>query len=105
MTTTFKQSGANGILTMQYTAPLATIAAVMDDACHALWDRGMGEHGTEDNPITYAQLTLAQKEAVIDTYTAQVYLGLAKQYKSDLDAQSARAAAELEAKTRYNLGG
>lgn len=105
MATTFKQSGANGILTMQYTAPLASIAAVMDDACHQLWDRGMGEHGTEERPVTYAQLTLAQKEAIVDAYTVEVYLGLAKQFKSDLDAQAARDAAAQEAKTRYNLGG
>ena len=105
MATTFKQSGTNGILTMQYTAPLASIAAVMDDACHQLWDRGLGDHGTEEQPKTYEQLTLAQKEKIVDAYTVQVYLELAKQYKSDLDAQAARDAAAEEAKTRYNLGG
>lgn len=104
MATTFKVSGANATLSMIYTAPTATIAAVMDDACHALWDRGLGEHGTEENPVTYNQLTLAQKEAVIDAYTVHVYLGLAKQYKSDFDAQAARDAAALEAATRYKLG-
>lgn len=104
MATTFKQSGTNGILTMQYTAPLAAITAVMNDACHEIWNR-TGDKGTPQQPKTYEQLTLAQKEAIVDAYTVQIYLGLAKQFKSDLDAQAARDAAELEAKTRYNLGG
>jgi hypothetical protein len=50
-------------------------------------------------------LTLAEKTKIVDDYTVQTYLNLAKQYKSDADAQAARDAAELAAKARYNLGG
>ena len=105
MATTFTVNGANATLSMIYTAPTASISAVMDDAAHALFDRGAGNHGTEEAPRTYAQLTLAEKTKIVDDYTVSVYLGLAKQYKSDADAQAARDAAALAANTRYNLGG
>ena len=104
MTTTFTVNGANATLSMIYTAPTATISAVMDDAAHALFDRGMGNHGTAEAPRTYAQLSLAEKAAIVDTYNVQTWLGLAKQYKSDLDAQAARDAALVASTTRYNLG-
>jgi hypothetical protein len=104
MTTTFTVNGANATLKMEYTAPTATISAVMDDACHALFDRGAGNHG-EDGLRLYSTLTLAEKTKIVDDYTVQTYLNLAKQYKSDADAQAARDAAELAAKARYNLGG
>ena len=105
MTTTFTVNGANATLSMIYTAPTATISNVMDDACHALFDRGAGNHGTEEAPRLYSALTLAEKTKIVDDYTVQTYLNLAKQYKSDADAQAARDAAELAAKARYNLGG
>ena len=104
MATTFTVNGANATLSMIYTAPTATISNVMDDACHALFDRGAGNHG-EDGLRLYSTLTLAEKTKIVDDYTVSVYLGLAKQYKSDADAQAARDAAALAAATRYNLGG
>jgi len=103
MTTTFTTSGANSTLTIKFSAPTGKISAVLNDAVHELWKRGLGPHGTEEIPIAYDQLTLAQKEIIVDDYTRSIFINLAVNYKAALDAKAASDAVIANASTNYGL--
>ena len=102
MTTTFTTSGANSTLSMTYTAPTAQISSVMDKAANALYMRGAGS--VTDAPV-YGTLTLAQKTALVDVYTRDVYINLARQFDAEQAAETARLAALAASQTGYGLGG
>ena len=104
MTTTYTATATTGTLTIKYVYDKAQIESVLVDACHYLWDHGQGPHGTEEEPITFAQLTVGQMEVMIDSHVRQVLIDAASTYKSLADQEAARAAAALAANTTYKLG-
>jgi hypothetical protein len=86
---------------MSYTAPTAQISAVMDKAANALYLRGAGS--TQDAPA-YSTLSLTQKTALVDAYTRDIFINLARQFDSDQQAEVARLTALNASKTGYGLG-
>jgi hypothetical protein len=100
MTGSFTVSGGNTTVTFEYTALTAKVQDVVGDASHLLWDRGYGDHGTEESPILFADLTNQQKLNIVDLHVKNVMLDLANTFKS-LDAQ--RIARETEAQDEYTF--
>jgi len=76
-----------------YSATTAIIDKKADQAVHYLFDVGHGNHGTEAAPRTYADLSLAEKLAILDQYVLRVILDTSKSYKANTDANAARDAA------------
>jgi hypothetical protein len=76
-----------------YFATTAVIDKKADQAAHYLFDVGLGNHGTLEAPRTYADLTLAEKLAILDQHVLSVVLDASKSYKANADAEAARAAA------------
>jgi len=48
-------------------------------AAEWLYDGGMGDHGTEESPRTFASQSTAERLLIIETYLRQVILGLSRQ--------------------------
>jgi len=77
----------------QYSAATAIIDKKADQAAHYLFDVGYGNHGTEEAPRTYADLSPAEKLAILDKHVLSVILDASKSYKANTDANTARDAA------------
>ena len=77
----------------QYSATTTIVDKKADQAAHYLFDVGMGDHGTEEAPRTYADLSLAEKLAILDKYVLGSILEASKSYKANTDANAARDAA------------
>jgi len=101
MAGTFEVSGANTIIRFEYEASTAMLQKVVGDAAEYLFDHGKGDHGDEENPIVFADLTNQDKLDLIDEYhIRQGTLNMAKTFKSNRDQTIAR---ELAAQEEYNL--
>ena len=77
----------------QYSATTALIDKKADQAAHYLFDVGMGNHGTPEAPRVYADLSAAEKLAILDKYVISTILDASKSYKANVDANAARDAA------------
>jgi hypothetical protein len=104
MTTTYTATTTTGALTIKYVYDKAQIESVLVGACHYLWDHGQGPHGTDEAPVTFEQLTVAQMEQMIDDHVRDVLINAASTYKSLAGQDAARVAAALAATTTYKLG-
>lgn len=96
-------TGANTTYKFEWTKATASIDAIADAAAHYLWDHGYGDHGAEEAPILYSDLTVAQKLAILNAHLAKVLTDAATTYKSNTDQDEARIAADEYAKTNYTL--
>lgn len=81
-------------------AVTAKVQSVMGDAAHLLFDRGMGDHGTEETPIVFDDLTNQEKLDIVDRYVWRGVLALANSYKSE---EAQRIARETEAADPYDF--
>ena len=89
MAATFKVEGTDLRVTFTYIAPLAKMQEVSEDAAHYLWDHGYGDHGTEEAPIVFDDLTNNQKLALLDYHVRKVIIEVAKDYHvNDLQLQA-----------------
>lgn len=77
----------------EYFATTAVIDKKADQAAHYLFDLGLGNHGTPEEPKTYADLSAAEKLVVLDAHVLRVILDASKAYKANLDQKVARDAA------------
>lgn len=71
----------------------AVIDRKVDQSAHYLFNLGFGDHGTEENPRTYSDLSLAEKLVILDEDYTRHTLNQSKSYKANLDADAARDAA------------
>ena len=74
-----------------YTATTAKIVEVLSDASEALFDRGLGDHGTEEAPIVFADLTNQDRLDIVDGYLKNVIVNMANDFK----LKSAKDAVEV----------
>ena len=54
---------------------------LLEDFAEYLWNHGYGNHGTEEEPIEFADLTTAQKLALLDAHIIRVALDCAADTK------------------------
>ena len=88
----------NGDVTVkfEYTSTQEKILTTITDAAHFLWVVGWGDHGTEEVPIEFGNLTSQQKLDVVDAYIRKTILDMAKTYTSVFAQDEARILAEQE---------
>ncbi len=88
------QYAGNGETTVNfdYTATTAKIVAVIGDTAEALFDRGRGDHGTEEEPIVFGDLSNQDKLDIVDEYVKDVIVNMANQKLLD----KAKDAVEVE---------
>jgi hypothetical protein len=103
MTASFTVQGANLKITFTYTAPLAQMTDIATAAAHKLYDQMnfIPGNGTPSKP--FADLTDAEKLALLDARIVQDFTQLAKQYYIDSTVQAANVAAVNKANTDYTL--
>ncbi len=68
--------------------------AVVVDAAHYLFDLGRGDHGTEEDPKTFTDLSDADRLTLVTDHQKQVIVDAANTYVSNRDQTVAREAAE-----------
>ena len=100
MTSKFTVVGTDTKITFDYTAPTARIQKMVDHAAEYLWERGSGNHGTAEVPITFASLTDNKKLGLVEDHLKQVIIDLANTFKSLKAQQTAR---DTEEASKYNL--
>ena len=96
-------NNGDGTLTVAftYTAASQRVQDTLGDCAHYLWSHGKGDHGTEEEPISFDDLTSAQKLALVDQHVKRVIIDAAHAYHSNAAQDAARATAEAEKETRY----
>lgn len=93
MTVTITGTGTTRTITYAKTALTAKITNTSDRAAHGLFDMGLGNHGTPLAPRVYADLTNAEKYAMLDKYITETLAGLAYTYHVANAVDTARATA------------
>ena len=100
MAGTFLVDGINTTVTFEYAALTTTVQSVVGDAAEYLFDKGYGNHGTEEIPIVFADLTNQEKLDIVDAHVRSVILALANTHKS---VKAQEAAREVEASSEYDI--
>lgn len=100
MTGKFTVSGTDTKTIFEVTAPTTKIQSIVGSASEYLFDKGFGNHGTEEEPIVFADLTNQQKLDLVADHVQQVIIDMANTHKS-LKAQD--EAREAEEATKYML--
>ena len=88
MTLTRTAGGGNATYNFQYTGTIAVIDKKADQAAHYLFDAGYGDHEK-----TYADLTAAEKLAILDQHVLRVILDASRTYRAQTDMDVARNSA------------
>jgi len=83
MTGTFSTDNGEAVVAFSYKATTAVVLVKADKTAHYLWDRGCGDHGTEEEPILYTDLSNQQKLDIIDAYLLKSILDMAASYVAD----------------------
>ena len=100
MTAEFEVIGSDIKVHFEYQAPSATVQSIVGSASEYLFDKGFGDHGDEENPIVYADLSNQDKLDLVDAHVKSVIIALANTFKSIRAQDEAR---ELEAQNVYSL--
>ena len=74
---TTKVTDGMATVAFSYTATTAKIVEVLSDASEALFDRGLGDHGDEEAPIVFADLSNQDKLDLVDDYIKDVIINMA----------------------------
>ena len=80
---TFTTADGKTKVSFEYEATTAKIQAVVGDCAEALFDRGLGDHGTEEEPKVFADLSSQEKLDIVDGYIKDVVVNTANQKKLD----------------------
>ena len=80
MTAKFTVDGSNLIISFQYTAPVVRATEVAMSAAHYLWEHGYGDHGTDEDPILFDDLTNQDKLNLLDKHVLRVIMDIAQDY-------------------------
>ena len=95
---TLNTTGANTTVTLDYTAPNATMLSVVGGAAEYLWKEVTDAEGVVTNPFVDA--TNQEKLDVVDAHVKQVIMDLANTQKS-VKAQT--LARETEEASKYSI--
>ena len=101
MAGSFTVNGSNKTIAYEYTKPTSMVLRVVGDAAEYLFDKGFGDHGDEENPIVFDDLTNQQKLDLVDAHHVRAgILSLAMTHKSLRDQKIAK---DLAAQEVYSL--
>ena len=89
---TFTTADGKTKVSFKYEATTTKIQAVVGDCAEALFDRGLGDHGSEEEPIVFADLSNTEKLNIVDDYIKEIIVNRANQFKLD----EAKDAVEVE---------
>ncbi len=101
MTGSITVKNGNATLKFEYSSSTEKMNNRAGDAVHELWDRGQGNHGTEEEPIEWDDLSVQDKVDILDEYINTVIKNMAKQYHGSAAAKAGRDVAEAEFDDRY----
>ena len=91
MISKFTVSGTNTKISFEVSVLTAVIQNVVSSASEYLFNHGLGDHGTEEAPKVFADLTNQQKLDIIGEHLQKVILDLANTQKSVKAQELARA--------------
>lgn len=77
MTGSFVVSGENTTVRFEYTAQTVKIQEVISDSAERLFDRGFGDHGTEEEPRLFSDQSNQEKLDLVDAYVKKVIVNMA----------------------------
>ena len=86
----------NRTVELSYTAPIAKVDAVLDNAAQELHARGQGPNDEGGEAIAFGDLTNPQKLAMIDVYVRQVLVNMSNAGHTRAGVETARATAAAE---------
>jgi len=104
MAAKFTVDGSDVTVCLEYTAPIAKAQDVIGDAAHYLYDHGKGDHGTDEEPTTFDDLSNQDKLDLVDAHVKQVILDLSNAYMINVAKEAARVAAESDIAETHDLG-
>ena len=87
-------SAGNVTYTITRTGVTSVLDATLTFAAHYWWDAGMGEHGTQEVPVTFEELTVQQKMNIVEEMYARVTKDAARTYNSITAQNAARITAD-----------
>jgi len=79
-------------------------AYTMEDCAHALWNRGLGDHGTEEEPIVWEDLVEQDWIDILYMYSYSVIMNMAGDYQFKTFGAAGREAAQAVIDERHDLG-
>ena len=94
MAAVFEVENGSLRVTFTYVSPTAKMQEVAEDAAHYLWEHGYGDHGTEEEPIEFEDLTNQGKLDLIDQHVKRVIIDIATDYHVNNEQFLAREAAQ-----------
>ncbi len=100
MTAKFEVDGDTTTIIFEWTAPTNTIQSIIGDMAHKLWDSGLGNHGSEEDPIDFDELSNQVKLNLVEKHLKQILVNMSNSHKSKKAQQEAREREEL---TEYKL--
>ena len=92
MPATFTVSNGNLIIEMTWENELEKVQRVVFDAAAYLFDKGFGDHGTEEEPIVFDDLSAQQKLNLVYNHFTRVAINAADTWVSTEAQRIAREA-------------
>ena len=80
MTAKFTVDGSNLVINFQYSAPVDRATEVAVSAAHYLWEHGYGDHGTDEEPILFDDISNQDKLNLLDQHVLRVIMDIAQDY-------------------------
>ena len=104
MAAKFEHRNNNTNLVLEYENISPLPEQTIEDMAHELWERGQGDHGTDEEPIVWDDLSEDDYLEMSSQYIQTVILGMAGSFvHSDRDAL-AKVEAEDIISTTHGLG-
>ena len=95
MTSNFDVNGTDTTINFSWTAPTDKITSIVGDCSEYIFNHGYGNHGTEEIPILFEDLTNNQKLSLVEDHLKQVIINSANTNKSIKAQEAARDVEEL----------
>ncbi len=96
--------GSEVTVCLEYIASIAKSQDVIGYVAHYLYDHGKGDHGTDEEPTTFEDLSNQDKLDLVDAHVKQVILDLSNTYMINVAKEAARIAAESDIAETHDLG-
>ena len=71
---------------------------------HELWERGLGDHGTLEEPIAWEDLSNQDKLDIVDGYMKGVVMNMAKAYLRRKEVEEGNIEVDEAVASTHDLG-
>ena len=96
MTATVTVNGQQATITFEYTGALSNMQALALTAAEYLFDHGYGDHGTDDQPRVFSDLSNAERLDMLDQHVRRVLMDAARAHLVASAIDAARDQAESD---------